>query len=223
MTNCLEVYNRQLAADNVIIINFDENLNEKIDKTLNYREFYSRGFKVTPQWNGDLTWISPNCIEDHRLFEDIFFNKLNIPGRLLEENIRLPYNIRMYCGFIVTRSICNAPTFHVDWKNTGNNAFTLITPLSPASDELGLIYKTRKGDLAIYKYQPGQAIIFCDNFLHSSLPTKTPSLARLLSFTFGTDDMAIWPNLEETAGLQSNIFRLPNGDFRIRNLDAYGL
>jgi hypothetical protein len=64
----------------------------------------------------------------------------------------------------------------------------------------------------------GEAVIFGDKFLHSTKPAQSERPVILLSFTFGTDKMKHWPKIWESIGTQSNLVRLPNGTFLVRDI-----
>ena len=51
----------------------------------------------------------------------------------------------MYAGFLVTRRRCSDPDFHVDWRDTGGQAFTLMTPVSGNASGFGLLYRDESG------------------------------------------------------------------------------
>ena len=176
-------------------------------------------WKVKPNWDSDICWLSPNSLNQFRLFNDIFIT-LNIQ-HLLKDALKLDFNLVMYCGFIVKRSWCEKANFHTDWKGTGLRAFTLITPLVEEANDLGLNYIKIDSSIGSYHYRQGEAIIFAEGFAHSSMPTTQKREVLLLSYTFGVDDMSYWPQLSKSVQTQSNLIRLPNGDFRMRNLGQF--
>ena len=197
-------------------MNFPLSWFDAVCAAVNNPEISSRLFKVQPNWNSDISWHSPNTLKDFKLFNEIFI-KFNIE-KVIKEGLKLNSNLVVYCGFLVVRSRCEAANFHTDWIETGLNAFTLITPLVAQGEDLGLLYKKSDSTVGKYLYKPGEAIVFSEGFIHSSMPTSSNRKIVLLSYTFGTDDMALWPSLSKTIGTQSNIIRLPNGDFKIKNL-----
>lgn len=176
-------------------------------------------WRKSPKWNSDICWLSANSINEFNLFNEIFIS-LNIQAQL-NHALNLGININLYCGFLVKRSTCHDVNFHTDWAGTGLNAFTLITPLVEASNDLGLSYIRSDSSFGTYLYKPGEAIIFAEEFIHSSMPMKRGREVLLLSFTFGTDDMSLWPMIAKSAQSQSNFIRLPNGDFRVKELGKF--
>jgi len=172
---------------------------------------------VNPKWDSDIKWISPNSLESYRVFYSIF-RRLGIAGHTAQF-FDIDKTVRMYTGFLVSRSKCEKPNFHVDWQKTNNEAFTLITPITDNTAGFGLIYKRISGSIAEYEYKMGEAIIFGDDFLHSTKPGYSEQPVVLLSFTFGTDKMEHWPRISLTAGGQSNLVRLPDGNFMVKDID----
>ncbi len=209
-------YNPEFHANDVLRMSFPIDLSLKIKSIL---ESYglNRLWKVVPNWDSDICWLSPSSLSEFRLFNDLFI-ALNVQN-LLKDALKLEFDIVMYCGFIVKRSWCKKVNFHTDWKGTGLKAFTLITPLVEESNELGLNYIKKDSSLGTYHYKLGEAIIFGEGFTHSSMPTSREREVLLLSFTFGINDMSYWPQLPKSIQSQSNLIRLPNGDFRVRNLN----
>ena len=66
------------------------------------------------------------------------------------------------------------------------------------------------------EYSCGRAIVFGSRFVHSTEPGegRDGELHALLCFTFGTDDQAAWPHIEQTVGKQSRFVRQPDGVVR---------
>lgn len=163
-----------------------------------------------------MRWISPNSINAYKLFHSIF--QASGVANHLKPFIDFESVIRLYAGFLVVRSQCKEPDFHHDWKGADNDAFTLITPVSDNAKGFGLLYKTLDGRVAEYDYKAGEAIMFGDNFIHSTKPGRSDRPVVLLSFTFGTDKMIHWPKIWGSIGTQSNLVRLPNGTFFVRDM-----
>jgi tetratricopeptide (TPR) repeat protein len=207
-------FNSEFGANNVLKLNFPKSVYLEIKNIIESNGFDGL-WKVSPNWQSDICWLSPNTLNEFYLFSEIF-NSLNIKN-LVKEALMLDFNLILYCGFLVRRSKCIDADFHNDWIDTNLKAFTLITPLVEEADDLGLLYIKNDASIGKYFYKPGEAIIFADSFLHSSMPTDLEKEIILLSFTFGIDDMSVWPLIEKYAQSQSNLIRLPNGDFRVRN------
>lgn len=164
-----------------------------------------------PPWRSDVRWVSPRSVDGYRRFESVF-SRLGV-ARHVADYLDLDKEVRLYAGFLVVRSECEEADFHVDWKRTNNEAFTLITPVSDNAAGFGLVYRKLNGDIGEYDYRPGEAIILGDHFAHSTKPGRSDEPVVLLSFTFGTDKMEHWEKIYRTAGYQSALVRLPNGEF----------
>ena len=172
----------------------------------------SRHFSIVrPRWNSDIRWIGPRSPEGYRLFESAF-RRLGI-ARHVEPMLELDHEPRMYAGFLVTRRRCGAPDFHVDWRDTGQQAFTLMTPVSGNESGFGLLYRDGSGTIREYDYEAGEAIFFTDDFLHSTKPGSSDEPVVLLCFTFGTDRMKYWDRIRATSGSQSALMSRPDGRF----------
>lgn len=169
-----------------------------------------------PNWQSDIEWISPNSLLCFRFFLDRFI-RLGVATHV-EPYLDIDSACRMYSGFLVRRSSCIQADFHLDWVDTNNEAFTLITPITENSKGFGLLYKQTDGVVAEYDYSLGEAIIFGDRFAHATKPGHSSEPVVLLSYTFGTDKMEHWHRLEPTGGNQGNLVRLPSGDFRVISL-----
>lgn len=172
----------------------------------------SRHFStVRPRWNSDIRWIGPRSPQGYRLFESAF-RRLGI-ARHVEPTLDLDHEPRMYAGFLVTRRRCGSPDFHVDWRDTGGQAFTLMTPASSNASGFGLLYRDDSGAVREYDYRPGEAIFFTDDFVHSTRPGSSDEDVVLLCFTFGTDKMKYWDRIRATSGSQSALMCRPDGKF----------
>ena len=166
---------------------------------------------IRPPWESDIRWISADTLEAFERFEEAF-TKLGIAANVAPY-LDLDREVRLYAGFLVTRSSCSKPNFHYDWERTNNEAFTLITPVSENTTGFGLLYRKLNGEIGEYDYTPGEAIIFGDHFIHSTKPGQSDKPVVLLSFTFGTDKMVHWDKIYRTAGYQSRLIRRPDGEF----------
>lgn len=172
---------------------------------------------IQPDWKSDMKWISPNTIRTFRWFQSRF-HRLGVAEQL-RPYLDVKETVRLYSGFLVSRSMCDAPNFHRDWLDANNEAFTLLTPLTDAPADFGLLYHRTDGSLGNYSYQRGKAVVFGDDFLHSTQPGRSDSPTVLLCFTFGSDRMEHWPAISQTAGYQGNLIRLPDGNFLVRDID----
>lgn len=206
----------EFSAPNVMKFSFDpvllDDLRAVIQKPLSTTDYSV----VSPPWSSDMRWISPNTIQAYKLFLSLF--ERSGVAQQVKPFVDFDMHIRMYAGFLVVRSQCTEPNYHYDWSGADNDAFTLITPLSDNASGFGLLYKTTEGQVAEYDYRIGEAIMFGDNFLHSTKPGKSERPVVLLSFTFGSDKMQHWPKIWKNLGTQSNLVRLPNGTFFVRDM-----
>lgn len=201
--------NQELLAANVMTVPIDQSIVGEIASTID-RDLL--GFESCfPGWNSDLEWRSPSTIETYRIFESAF-ERLEVADHV-RQYLDLDREVRLYTGFIVIRSRCDAAKFHVDWLNTDNQAFTMLTPLSAANNGFNLLYKKLNGAVAEYEYKPGEAIIFGDHFDHSTKPARSPEPVSLLCFEFGTDKMEHWEKIHATIGSQTGMLRQPDGEF----------
>jgi len=208
--------NTDFNAPNVFTFTFSNDLLAKIKHDVLDEQSNIKYMVVRPNWNSDIAWLSPNSLKDVNIFSNIF-DQLQVQS-VVKSLLNIKSSFVSYCGFLVVRSSCIGVDYHTDWIGTGLNAFTLITPLVDEGEDLGLLYKKNDSDVGKYLYKPGEAIVFADGFIHSSMPTDSTRKIILLSFTFGTDSMEYWPAISKTAGYQSNILKLPNGDFRVKNI-----
>jgi hypothetical protein len=204
-------FNDEMNAPNVLKVNVDASIVQELRRFSDLTDDNSAFAIHKPQWNSDICWISPNTAEMFDVFYSIF-RRLNIAAHV-KEFLDIENDVQMYCGFLVRRRACLMPNFHVDWVDTNNEAFTLITPLSDNTKNFGLLYQTQDGSIIEYEYKMGEALIFGDKFIHSTKPGWSEKATLLLSITFGTDKMQHWPKIAKTAATQSNLMRLPSGDF----------
>jgi hypothetical protein len=163
------------------------------------------------KWHSDIEWISPDDEEGFAVFESAF-RRLGIPEQAAPY-LDLDREVRLYFGFLVTRSRCVEPYFHCDWRGLNNEAFTFMAPVSANASGFGLLYKKVTGEAAEYDYRTGEAIMFGDNFEHSTKPGAADEPVVLLSFEFGTDKMEHWPDIYDRLKKQATCLRQPDGTF----------
>lgn len=96
------------------------------------------------------------------------------------------------------------------------------TAITDNADEFGLLSKRCDGEVVAYPYQLGKALIFGDDFMHSTQPGHSLLPVALLSFPFSIDRMEYWERIAVTAANQCNLVRLPDGRFQVRNFDHPG-
>src|SRR5690349_11898337 len=143
--------NHELLAANVMTVSVDQGIVAEFG-CLDFRnapDFSS----VSPKWKSDIEWISPTTPEAHSLFESAF-ERLGIADHV-REFLDIEREVRLYSGFLVIRSECREPRFHVDWVKTNNEAFTLLTPVSANVRDFGLLYEKLTSEVAEYDYRPG--------------------------------------------------------------------
>jgi hypothetical protein len=208
--------NRALAAPNVLVVPIDLDLLEEARAVAKSRiarlGLYSHG----PSWRSDICWYSSRFLSQFRRFRSLF-DRLDV-GRHVAPYLDLDKQVRLYNGFFVVRSRCSAPDFHVDWNDANNEAFTLMTPLTANCGGFGMLYRKLDGSIGEYEYKLGEALIFGDDFVHSTKPGASGEPVVLLCFNFGTDKMEHWPSIERTAARQGLLTCRPDG--RIQRLSA---
>lgn len=201
--------NQQMRGPNVMTVPVNRSIVAEFDNPEFQR---SSGFEsMKPNWDSDIEWVSPSTPQTHRIFESAF-ERMGIGDRA-RYYLDIDNEVRLYAGFLVIRSECRTPNFHVDWIKTGNEAFTMLTPVTANSSGFGLLYQTLNHQVAEYDYKPGEAIVFGDDFVHSTKPGHSTQPVVLLCFEFGTDKMEHWPKIFETIGRQSGMLRQPDGEF----------
>lgn len=164
-----------------------------------------------PPWSSDIRWISA-AEETSFLRFQTAFDRMDV-ARHVEDYVAVDQAVQLYQGFVVTRSECREADLHTDWVGTNNQAFTLLTPIGRPIPGFGLVFKTLLGETRTYDYREGEALIFGDQFLHSTQPGRSEKPTALLCFNFGTDRMEDWPAIRQTAGYQGGLLRRPDGLF----------
>jgi hypothetical protein len=160
-------------------------------------------------WKSDIEWISADDEEAFEAFESAF-HRLGIPDQAAPY-IDVDKEVRLFAGFLVVRSRCTDAYFHTDWRKLNNEAFTVLTPVTDNAREFGLLYKKATGETGEYRYRPGEAIMFGDNFMHSTKPGQSEEPVVLLCFQFGSDKMEHWPAINAQLNTQATQLRLPDG------------
>jgi hypothetical protein len=203
--------NREFLAPNVLVMPVDASLiRERMAPHLGQLD-PNRFSVISPNWDSDMRWISAQSEVAFAEFQALF-DDLGV-AKFVEPYLDLDRAVRLYSGFLVERSFCEKPNFHVDWVDTNNEAFTLLTPITDNGAGFGLQYKRLDGSTGEYDYRMGEALVMGDGFIHSTRPGRSAGPVILLSFTFGTDKMAHWENIAKTVAKQGRMVRLPNGDF----------
>lgn len=212
----IQFHNPELNAPNVMEFDVDPAIVADF-APLAYEQPAGEFAVERPAWSSDMAWISPNTINAFRFFQTRF-HRLGIAERMAQY-LDIDQTVRMFSGFLVSRSRCENPDWHYDWIDTNNEAFTFLTPIYETPPDFGLIYRRNDDTAGIYHYRPGKGIVFGDGFTHSTMPGHSDPPVVLLCFTFGTDKMEHWPAIERTSGTQGNLIRLPDGRFIVRDID----
>jgi hypothetical protein len=200
--------NERLAAPNVFTVPIDLEIARTLSSVASGRwRLYTR----SPQWRSDIRWYSPRSRRDFDRFRSIF-ERLDI-ARHVEPYVDFNDRIRLFNGMLIVRSNCREPDFHTDWFENGNQGFTLMAPLSENCRGFGLLYKRIDGTIAEYEYRLGEALIFGDDFVHSTKPGTSRDPVVFICFNFGTDKMEYWPGIARTAGKQALLTCRPDGKF----------
>jgi hypothetical protein len=131
--------NSALQAPNVLEVDVDLSVIHEFRALLDEQVLHGRFNCMQPNWSSDIRWISPDTLDAFRFFQ-ARFERLGIAAHV-RPWLDIENCVRMYSGFLVTRSHCEAPDFHVDWHDTGLQAFTLLTPITYNANEFGLLYK----------------------------------------------------------------------------------
>lgn len=163
------------------------------------------------EWNSDIEWISPDDEDGVAPFQSAF-ERLGIPEQAAPF-LDIEKEVRLYIGFLVVRSRCAKPYFHTDWRQLNNEAFTVLTPVTANADNFGLLYGRLDGEVGNYEYRQGEAIMFGDDFVHSTRPGRSEQPVTLLCFQFGSDKMEYWPRIYAQLETQATQVRRPDGVF----------
>lgn len=205
-------FNQEMAAPNVLRVPIDVAELEQL------KPFATSGaarrwlFSMSPPWGSDIRWLSARTKRRFANFRAIF-QRLGVAAHV-EQYLDLDREVRLYNSFLVTRSRCKQTNFHVDWDDANNEGFTMMTPLSDNCSGFGLLYEKADGSIGEYDYKAGEAIIFGDDFVHSTRPGQREEPVVLLCFNFGTDKMEHWHKIERTAARQGMLICRPDGRFQ---------
>ena len=174
----------------------------------NDQQFYYITYRKAP-----LFWVSNNNWHTYGLFRDLF-DALDIKESV-KGLVDYKDDITLYSGFFVVGDRGDTEHWHVDY-HPGANAYTLITPLFDLQPGQGnLLYRNSDRVAQTYPYKVGEAIIFGDQFSHTTEPyPRTDGPRVLLSLQFGTDKPVHWNILKKTIASQSLFLVLPCGHQR---------
>lgn len=202
--------NKDFLAPNVMTFAVDREIVGEFEGLATDSAHFSH-LRPPSNWNTDIEWVSAADEETFELFQSAF-DRLGIADHA-RPYLDIEREVRLYAGFLVIRSRCDATHFHVDWLKTNNEAFTVMTPVGDAPEDFGLLYRKLDGTTGDYPYKQGEAIGFGENFDHSTKPGRSNQPVVLLCFEFGTDRMEHWPMIKRTIGTQTTHLRRPDGSF----------
>lgn len=202
--------NQEMLAPNVLTVPVDANVVQELEAFCRSTGEQAGLSVFRPAWSSDIRWIGAETEDAFAAFQSVF-DRLDV-SRHVREYVDLDRDVRLYAGFLHTRSRCTDTDFHVDWMLTNNEAFTLLTPL-PNGSESTLLYKRIDGEITGYAYRPGEAIIFGDHFTHSTPIGVWDPPFTMLVLNFGTDKVQHWDKIKRTVGRQCNLLQRPDGSF----------
>ncbi|SCY29747.1 hypothetical protein SAMN05660666_01335 [Novosphingobium aromaticivorans] len=162
-------------------------------------------------WQSDICWLSHADEEAFHWF-DAIYHRLGL-GPLVAPFVPHDREIRLYAGFLVTRSHCTGLNMHCDWSTDDNLAFTLMAPLTVAGERLGMTYRTIRDEERELSYKLGRGLVFGTKFVHSTAIGQLDERAAFLCLNFGTDRMEHWDSIGSTTARQCNVLRQPDGTF----------
>ena len=194
--------NKELLAPNVLTVPIDGAIVAEFEELAGSAHSDPEYLSRQPKWNSDIRWISATSESGFEKFQSAF-NRLGLAAHV-REYLDIERDVRLYAGFLHTRSHCTGENFHVDWVLTNNEAFTMLTPISGADGQT-LLYKKLTGEVAEYEYKQGEAIIFGDHFVHSTPTGSWDPPFPLLVFNFGTDKMKHWDKVKKTTATQCRL------------------
>lgn len=165
-----------------------------------------------PPWGkSDIRWISA--------LDELTFNFFRRAWNQLAVAQRLSFlgDLVLLSGYVVVRQFVKKSHFHTDFSETGQSAYTLMTPLYDMSDlsTCHLLGQTAAGVTKQYRYAFGKAIVFGDDFLHATETGEAPHAMAFLCFTLGRRKMGAeaWQNAEGYIAGQCPLYLNPAGCF----------
>ncbi|MBF9151772.1 hypothetical protein [Novosphingobium jiangmenense] len=162
-------------------------------------------------WRSDICWLSHADEESFAWFDGLYA-RLGL-AELVAPFVPHDREVRLYAGFFVTRSRCDALDMHYDWTLESNEAFTLMAPLTANGGDLGMTYDTVMGERRDLAYRRGKGLVFGPSFLHSTAVGALDERAVFLCLNFGTDRMDNWARIGATTARQCELLRQPDGSF----------
>lgn len=162
-------------------------------------------------WKSDICWLSHADEPAFNWFESIY-QRMGL-AELVAPFVPHDREIRLYAGFFVTRSRCEALDMHCDWLTQESEAFTLMAPLTANASDMGMTYDTVLGEQRTLTYRMGKGLVFGPKFNHSTAVGQLDERAVFLCFNFGTDRMDNWQEISATTATQCDMLRQPDGSF----------
>lgn len=162
-------------------------------------------------WRSDICWLS-HADEQAYFWFEATFQRLGL-ATLVAPFVPHDREIRLYAGFLVTRSRCDALDMHCDWLCEDTEAFTLMAPLTANASDMGMTYDTLLGKQRDLTYRLGKGLVFGPRFRHSTAVGQLDERAVFLCFNFGTDRMDNWSRIGATTAKQCDLLRQPDGTF----------
>ena len=155
-------FNDEMAAPNVLRVPIDRGITQQLGPIVRSKAARLMLYSKTPPWRSDIRWYSARSRRDFRRFRSVF-DGLDV-ARHVAPYLDLASEVRLYNGFLVIRSSCTEPNFHVDWTDANNEGFTLMTPLTDNCRGFGMLYRKADGSVGEYDYKVGEALIFGERF-----------------------------------------------------------
>lgn len=162
-------------------------------------------------WRSDICWLSHADEEAYHWFERIY-DRLGVAA-LVAPFVPHDREIRLFAGFFVTRSQCDALDMHCDWLTEKSEAFTLMAPLTANASDMGMTYDSVLGSKRDLTYRLGKGLVFGPKFNHSTAVGQLDERAVFLCLNFGTDRMDNWQQISRTTATQCDLLRQPDGSF----------
>lgn len=179
-------------------------------------------FILDTPWKSDLRWISVNSLKTYEKWSNLFY-EFNF-DKTFDKLIDYDKKINIYSVFFVTRSQGVGHDFHTDWLGDADaNAFSSMTPIQECrEDTINLAYKDKNQDIKEYKYEKGKAIIFSEEFSHSTAIGKSETPDSFLCFSFGSDKEKYQEINKKTGAYQSKYYMDPQKGWSLTLMNVAG-
>jgi len=104
--------NHDLLAPNVLTVPIDLEIVREFEDLAGRADPGPDYCAYRPSWNSDIRWISAASPSTFSQFSDAF-DRLNI-ARHVREYLDIDREVRLYAGFLHTRTRCAQADFHID-------------------------------------------------------------------------------------------------------------